>query len=309
MKIFLKKSVCFAFAMVLLMAFGLFMPVTPRVSKSMLFSELSKDSLLRKVPSPRIIFVGGSNIAFGLNSQTIKDRLFLNPINTGVHAGLGLKFMIESVTPFIRQGDVVVLVPEYQHFFRDNNYGTEELLRSAWEVDRQKLKLLNGGQVINLLPFVPKFAFSRFNPMEYIGGKEELYYSIHSFNQYGDAKGHWAVSQKISFDPYPPLEGPLNQEVINEIMAFRSFIEKVHARLLISFPPYLQLSFRKSETRIMAIQDALVKKQFTVIGTPQRYCMDDSLFFDTPYHLNKKGLDLRTEMFISDFKELQCLTK
>ena len=52
-----------------------------------------KCQLLEDTPSPRIIFVGGSNLAFGLDSQRIKDSLNINVINYGLHAGIGLKYM------------------------------------------------------------------------------------------------------------------------------------------------------------------------------------------------------------------------
>ena len=31
--------------------------------------------------------------------------------------------------------------------------------------------------------------------------------------------------------------------------------------------------------------------------------MDDALMFDSAYHLNKKGVDLRTQLFIEDLKK------
>jgi hypothetical protein len=39
-----------------------------------------------------------------------------------------------------------------------------------------------------------------------------------------------------------------------------------------------------------------------VMGSPERYVMPETLMFDTPYHLIKKGVDLRTELMIEDIK-------
>lgn len=58
-----------------------------------------KCQLLEDTPSPRIIFVGGSNLAFGLDSQRIKDSLNINVINYGLHAGIGLKYMMMTYPP------------------------------------------------------------------------------------------------------------------------------------------------------------------------------------------------------------------
>ena len=72
---------------------GLLLPATPRASKSLLFANQKKDELLQRVKSPRMIFVGGSNLSFGLNSQIIKNELNINPINTAVHAAIGVRYM------------------------------------------------------------------------------------------------------------------------------------------------------------------------------------------------------------------------
>ncbi len=307
MRQFIRKTIYFILAIMVLMIVCLALPVTPRASKSLLFSIHTKDSLLENTPSPRIIFVGGSNLSFGLNSQMIKDSLHMNPVNTAVHAGLGLQYMMESTLPFIKNGDVIVLVPEYQHFYRDYNYGTEELLRSVWEVDRSKIRLLNGKQVVNVLPYVPKYAFSRLNPMEYLSRKEDLFYSVNSFNQYGDANAHWTSFNKESFKSDPPIEGTLNKAVIPGIKTFQSAVENKNAVLLLSYPAYQDISFMNSKEQIMDIETALIKQQFSMLGTPQRYMMPDSLVFNTAYHLNKKGVDYRTSLLIEDYRKLQRL--
>lgn len=76
-----------------------------------------KCQLLEDTPSPRIIFVGGSNLAFGLDSQRIKDSLNINVINYGLHAGIGLKYMIDDISTYARKGDIIVFAPEYEHFY------------------------------------------------------------------------------------------------------------------------------------------------------------------------------------------------
>ena len=82
MRKFILKLVLFALPIVIIFLLALFTPTTPRASKSLLMSSINKDSLLKNTPSPRIIFVGGSNLSFGLNSQMIKDSLSLNPATT-----------------------------------------------------------------------------------------------------------------------------------------------------------------------------------------------------------------------------------
>jgi len=73
MKKFAVKSILFLLAAVLVFGISMSLPSTPRAATSLLFAERQKDSLLKHTPPPRIIFVGGSNLSFGLNGQLIKD--------------------------------------------------------------------------------------------------------------------------------------------------------------------------------------------------------------------------------------------
>ena len=144
MKKFLYRLLFFLTIIILPLAFGVFMPATPYASKSLIFGNLLKDSLMENVESPRIIFLGGSNLSFGLNSQLIKDSLKLNPINAGIHASIGLIYMLSNSLEFIKKGDIVVLVPEYQQFYGDAAFGSEgeELTRTIFDVNKSKFKLL-----------------------------------------------------------------------------------------------------------------------------------------------------------------------
>ena len=81
-----------------------------------LASSIDKHALLERAGSPRLILVGGSNVAFGFDSQLLEQRLGLNPVNMGLHASVGMRFMLQEVQPYLRPGDVVVVSPEYEQF-------------------------------------------------------------------------------------------------------------------------------------------------------------------------------------------------
>src|SRR4051812_14897263 len=84
-----------------------------------LAAVLEKDRLIRNTPSPKIILVGGSNLAFGIDSKAIQDSLGLKVVNMGLYAKLGLRYMLAQVKPYIKPGDIVVVVPEYDQFYGD----------------------------------------------------------------------------------------------------------------------------------------------------------------------------------------------
>jgi hypothetical protein len=281
---------------------GIILPTTPRAEKSLIMSVIKKDSLLKNVDSPRIIFVGGSNLSFGLNSKMVKDSLRINPINTSIHASLGIKYMMESTIEYIKKGDIVVLSPEYSQYFRDINSGSEELLRVALDADKRKFKHFSLSQVINLLTFVPEYAFKKFKPNEYINVKESDIYSVNSFNEYGDAYAHWDM-RKTKFSPQI-ITSKLNLESIELIKSFEEEVIRRGGKVYLTFPCFQDLSYDNSIKRIEELENVLNKSNLKVISSANTYRLNDSLMFNTAYHLTKKGVDIRTKLLINDIKKI-----
>ena len=284
---------------------GVFLPATPRASKSLIFSNLLKDSLMKNVKSPRIIFIGGSNLSFGLNCQMIKDSLNINTINTGIHASIGLIYMMSNSLEFIKEGDIVILVPEYQQFYGDYAYGNdgEELTRTIFDVNISKINLLSIRQIINVIQVLPKYSISKFKKSEYFGVIESDIYSVNSFNKYGDVYKHWGLKKEV-FMPFGNMGNNLNQEIFNAIKEYKIEIERRNAVLLISYPGYQDLSYLNTKDNIKEIENQLKRNGFNTIGSPERYMIPDSMMFNTPYHLSKKGVDYRTNLLISDIKKI-----
>jgi hypothetical protein len=307
MKKFLFKIALFSILLSLLIAIGLIMPTTPRASTALIFGSIKKDSLLVSTSYPRMIFVGGSSLSFGLNSQMIKDSLNVNPINTGLTAGLGLKYMLDNTLHYLKKGDIIILAPEYAHFVSKYNDCSETLLRMVMDVHREKFNLLNIQQMINLIPHVPKYVFTKFKPTEYFGfnrnsNEKDAAYRVTAFNQYGDTDAHWGMEKQKNIETVVAL-GELNRQIIAKIKEFEQNIEKKGATLYLSYPGFQDKSFYKSAEKISDIQEEL-EKNFKVLGNPVRYMMPDSLMFDTPYHLNKQGIDRRTKLLIEDIKDV-----
>lgn len=268
----------------------------------MLFIKKTKDSLLINTPSPRIIFVGGSNICFGLNSQMINDSLHLNPINTGIHAGFGLIDMLENTLKYVKKGDIVVVSPEYQQFYGNAAYGSEELLRTYFDNAQFLNKKLSWQQWKTIYEFLPKYCFSKFNPKEYFYTKEDSVYGVHSFNKYGDVSAHWLLP-KIDYETYGEINEPYNPESINALIDFGTQIKEKNAMFLFAFPAYEVKSYQKSKVEIEFLENLLEKNNIPVLSNSKRYIIPDSLTFNTPYHLSKKGTDYKTNLIIEDIKQ------
>lgn len=301
MKKLINKIFAFILPFVLLLASSIFLPPTPRVSKSYIFGKIGKDSLLKKVPKPRLVFIGGSNLSFGINSKMLRDSLKINPINTGIAGNIGLLFMLESTLQYIQPGDIVIVSPEYEQFFGRYAYGSEELLRTILDVSPKDWRKLNIDQCINILPYFVKFAVSKIMPGEYIDIKEDPLYGVNSFNEFGDVNKHWKM-EKPTLPFSTGISGHLNYKVIVELQKFKDEVEQKKATLFIGFPGIQLASYNNSKDQITEVASELKEKGFPLLGTPERYVMPESLVFDTAYHLTEDGMEYRTRLIIEDLE-------
>ena len=303
MKQFLRKTVLFLCIPIVIFIIGILLPATPRAQQSLLLVAPIKDSMLVHVKEPRIIFVSGSSIGFGLVSQTIKDSLHRNPINTGIHGGVGLYYLIDHITPFIKKGDIIVLAPEYHQFYGNFCEGSEELVRIYLD-NGNRLGYLNLRpiQLLKTYPFLPRYAMSKFTFSQYFNLKTQEFYSKRAFNEYGDVNQHWGQEWPNPV-VFPKIDGDyFNHEVLNAVVEFGKVVKDKGATLYFTFPAYGDDSFVGGKPQIDYFEKELRKQPLTVLGTPERYRMTQDLIFDTPYHLKKEGADKRTQLLIEDLK-------
>lgn len=306
MKTFFLKAFILIFSLSVFLVAAVFLP--PKNSKqNMLYTQIDKNELLKNTPSPRIIFVGGSNLAYGLDSKRIKDSLQLNPINTGIHINLGLKYMLENTLQYIKPGDIIVLSPEYQQFYGDLADGGMELFSLVIDVVPQSRNLLDYKQYFKLIQLIPQFAQSKLQPrflfLKYPHDTIVGRYDRKAFNQFGDATLHWKLLAENP-KPYPAITTSFNKDALQSLIQFRNSLYQKKAKLYITFPGYQFTSYKINIIQIKQVQQKLKENHFVLISTPEEFRMPDSLMFDTPYHLTKKGVDLRTSLLIKDLKKV-----
>ena len=304
MKKFLTKCLFFFVLILVLISIGFSIP-SNLISESLHYSIFDKHELLiSEKETPRIILVGGSSLSFGIYSPLIEQEFNVKVINTGIIAGYGLKFIIDDVKPFIKEGDIVILTPEYSNYYGDIFYGGQAMVRSI-NIYPDNFKNLDWRQLIKFMKFLPRHSFGKmksyllsfFIPMNNINP-----YHRKAFNSNGDAVYHWGLTKKQVI-PIAELGGDYNQDALEYIEEFHKYVKKKNAYMYLSFPCLNKSSFNISEDRINVIYSEVTSTSLNILGTPLDSSTPDSLHFDTHYHLIREGQYLRTEKLIRDLKE------
>ena len=58
---------------------------------------IDKHAHADSIKAGKIILAGGSNLAFGIDSKQLEETLGMPVVNLGLHAGLGLHFILEEL--------------------------------------------------------------------------------------------------------------------------------------------------------------------------------------------------------------------
>ena len=268
----------------------------PLQSGNLYLSVADKHDRLEACGSPKIIFVGGSSLALGLDSELIETALGWPITNMGVNGGFGLRYMLDEIKPALRAGDIVVLSPEYEHW-----YGTllEGGLNMVWAIRAHPASLWylsSPRQFLTLAANAPEFLQGKF--LEMLPGRRDPIYNRAAFNRYGDFVNH------LPLEPAPQIGGleridaqAFNPETAAALQSFAIFAEQHGAQAVYSFPPLAESQYRFADNR--AAIDRIVQAlndlpRLSVLDRPADHVYPDELFFDTVYHLRGAGRALRS---------------
>ena len=137
------------------------------------------------ITGPRIFFVGGSNVALGVDSPKIHQATEYTPVNLALNSTVGLDFMLNEASDVARAGDVVVLSPEFEHFWRDL---TAENALLVVEARPESINYINPSATKKLLD--QALVAVRNIIRRAVRGRKRPRNSRSSFNEYGDFVGH-----------------------------------------------------------------------------------------------------------------------
>jgi hypothetical protein len=255
-------------------------------------ANLDKVARMKSAPSPRIVFVGGSGLAYGIDSGRIGRAFSRTPVNLGLNAGFGLRYILDEAGPLLRPGDLVVVVPEYEQFSGKNLEGGQALVELLGvRRDPAMLPRLGLDLLLDSNRSVTSWSRTERNP----GHADRSW-----FDGNGDVVGHLERGGK------PVI--PSRFEYSRNGRAFAllgDFVRECGRRGIpaaVLYPAVCR-SFRDLNARsIASIQAELARTLGGNLASvdPEASVFEDRHAYDTPYHLNAKGRELRTDGVIRE---------
>lgn len=221
--------------------------------------------------------------------------------NTGTHAGMGLLTQINLCKEFVYEGDIVVVIPEYDQYLGNCRFGDASALRILTSVYPKGYKYFTFRQQIQLLRHVP----SVFKDAKTVRGQvfeDDSPYSRMSLNEFGDVEMYEMRCHRTDKDWEPKKwkNTKVEKESVALLQGFYDFCEKHHAKMLLFPPAFKAMDFDVNKEVIRSIWMTLEEAQLPCVSKPERYRMADTMHYETNYHLTYEGVMIRTNRLIAD---------
>lgn len=313
-KKFIVKINIFLFALITILGFqflsGKFV-IGSQYQGEYTASLLDKVARLKFINEPKIIFVGNSNLAFGINSGMIENALDMPIVNLGLHGGLGNAFHENIAKLNINSGDIIIVC---HSSFSDNDVIDDIAL--AWitlEYHEELWKIIREKDFYDMLTGWANYWWNTFRLwITFQGNKipELPSYSRRIFNEYGDVILKPEKNIKTIFEADSIKVPQINDTCINRLNELNHYIRQKGATLLIAGYPIGYGEYTPPAEEYDKFQKKLAEKlDCEVISNYRDYFIPYDYFYDAILHLNEHGAKIRTEQLIKDIQKWKAQMK
>lgn len=262
----------------------------------------------------KIITIGSSNVAFGVDSILLSELTGLPACNLGVNAGMGLSYMFDSAKKFIGEGDIVVY-PLWS--FSEGDYGYALIWLTLdgehdMALDFMAEHPMATAQTIGSAAWRKIFHVSGDVLLEQVkgflgGNMDEDIYLESSFDP---ETGSMTVEREAPLLSYDEMvaqawefsaDHPLDDALLEYIGAYASFCREQGASFYVVFPPIVREAIVDHSPENIQSYTDYVTSAFGSVDVPVIMNMDDALLpydcsYNAPSHMNSKGMDTYTRV-------------
>jgi len=305
----LKRALICALLLLLLapatlLAWGFGLPC--QYGESFLGELGAKCALLDDTAGPRIVVVGGSSVAFGVDSAALEGEFpGYRAVNFGLYAALGTQVMLELSLDGIRPGDIVILSPEQQAQTLSCYFNAEALWQGL-DGSFPLLGRLDRSHWGELLAHFPTFAAQKLGFC--LTGEvpvPEGVYRRSSFDVRGDIRNGEVSANVMAglYDPDTPIRfDPPEEAFIRLLNDYAAALTARGAVVYYRLCPMNRMALEPGAD-LDAYYDLLqARLDFPILGDPNRSVLDPEWFYDTNFHLNAAGRTVNTYRLVRDLK-------
>ena len=291
----------------------------------------------------RIFIAGGSSSLFGFNGAMIEVNTDFRFINYATHAGLPLNYHIDKVIHHAKKGDIVILPLEFSYYASsipsEHYWYIQNML--TWDKDYKKYidtyhELLayfknNPSEILfrMMIDFYKEKVVNQvskeqiaYRPIDLeeidtqdgikiTSCQDEIFksYSYLYLSPNGDFCPEGSKITDSEKVDYLSKDLKLSSFFLSEYQRLKTFADSQNITLILTYPvtlenPLFSLDDKETYKKIENLKAELEKHDIRIYGDFRDSHFGREYFYDTHYHLNAKGAQLRTKKFIQALPQI-----
>jgi len=256
------------------------------------------------IPSPKLVVVAGSNALAGIDTRMLTHALAIRSFNFGLAASFGPGFQTFESAKILRPGDAVLMPLEYLAY--DYSTPRDSLVDAVYSCGIDYWRTLDWQQklffVLAAKPFrlLDSLLF-RSHPHEMPAIAAQAAQDV---GVYGQGTGSGPPMRVATAEPDVARHTPLAIRFDSEspgalaIVRFAAWARAHHVTVFATWPNTLFYPQYVNSAAFRQIGDFYRRLGVEVIGAPRDSMFPGSLMSDTIYHLNRRGISIRTAHLI-----------
>lgn len=302
----MKKNIVFFVKLIvltLLLFWFCFGVVMPQYMGNYQASMVDKVARLKSIDEPKIVLIGNSNLAFGIDSRQIEEAFGMPVVNMGLHGGVGNAFNEQAARLNVTEGDIYIV--------SHTNYNDTDEIKNpmlAWitiENHRELYPFIRKKDWIDMIKAYPTYLKKCLTFWRTGTGNRESgdCYRRSAFNEYGDI-----------YYPRPQTEGdidfssvvinPVNENTTNRLNELNAYLTARGATMLVAAYPIADYKGAPSPKKYEEFGRELASAlDCEVISDFTDYMYDVKYFYNSYTHLTDEGASLRTRQLIRDLSD------
>ncbi|WP_221394357.1 hypothetical protein [Dyadobacter sp. NIV53] len=303
----LLRKIVFKVLLLAIIVFGFielsYRVITAGCAKNAFTAALvDKHHYANSISTPKIVLVGGSNLAFGINSATLRERTGLPVVNMALLAPLGIHFILSDAAAYVKKGDIVIMSFEYN--ITVNGDIESQLYVADFTPE-------DGPFVTDTSGLTGKWKSRLLHRLHAPAKIETVFekpsvddpYSIYfrgAFTKEGDIVSQLNNYKGNVHDGNGPISTLPFRKQIESMNAFTKQFEDKGARVFFLYPTVAESFYQNATTAIYDLDKNFDKHlKARILSKPQQSVYADSSCFDTVFHLNGRARDIHTEKVAS----------
>ena len=270
-------------------------------------SIIGKIARLKAINEPKIILVGNSNLAFGMNSPMLQEAMNMPVVNLGLHGGLGNAFHENMAKLNINSGDIVIIC--HTDYSDDDTITDTTLLWVTLEYHFDLWSILRAKDypefIRRMLIYWCRGLVKKIEGYIYPNEDNKATdYLRERFNKYGDIARRQQPNASLAENNYrqDSVKVPeINDICINRLNELNAFVKSKNAVMLVAGYPICSGKYIPPAEKYIEFQEELDSKlDCEVISDYTDYFIPSRYFYDGILHLTEEGARIRTRQLIKD---------